>query len=51
MDYTELDGCAARVITRGLEAAKLDRDAAVFETITDVASESVDLLCDVPCLW
>ncbi|CAK9063338.1 Retinoschisin (Fragment) [Durusdinium trenchii] len=48
MPYTELDGCSARVITRELEAAKRERDAAVFETVTNVADESMDLVCDSP---
>ncbi|CAJ1380020.1 unnamed protein product, partial [Effrenium voratum] len=48
MDYTELDGCAARVITRELEEARLERDSAIFSTVTDVAYESIDLICDIP---
>ena len=48
MPYTELDLCSARVITRSLEAAKRERDAAVFETITGVADDAMDLVCDAP---
>ena len=48
MNYVELDGCAARVIARDLEKAKRERDSAIFETLRDVASESIDLICDVP---
>lgn len=48
MPYTELDGCAARVITRDLELAKRERDSEIFHTIFDIADESMDLVCDAP---
>ena len=41
MPYTELDGCAARVITRDLELAKRERDSEIFHTIFDIADESL----------
>ena len=45
MPYTELDGCAARVITRDLELAKRERDSEIFHTIFDIADESLVSRC------
>ncbi|CAE7479165.1 unnamed protein product, partial [Symbiodinium natans] len=48
MNYAELDGCAARVVARELETARLERDSAIYQTIQEVFSESMDLVCDTP---